>query len=176
MCRYALFSALLLLCLSTVALCQMPDMPPMGDDMFDVQGAEFDAPTSYEAPFLSSKKAAPIISKAPRMRLTAVPYTYEKPVTHYETVTVPTSHIVDDEVLTFETVPMTRGKKGAGYGGGYGGFAVDAAGYHGAGLWQGPGGLWPGLGYGQRVHACTLPAVVVAVHHSSVWPACFSLV
>ena len=132
----------------------------MGDDMsmFDIQGAEeFGSGFAYEAPILSSKKAAPVVTKAPRMRLTAVPYTYEKPVTHYETVAVPTKQIVDDEVLQFETVPVTRGKKGYGYGaaGGYGGFAVDAGGYHGAGLWEGPGGLWPGIGYGQDYDSTT---------------------
>ena len=152
MCRYVLLSALVLVFLLPLALCQpeMPDMPVMGDDMFELQGSEeLLAPTiAYEAP-IATKKAAPIVTKAPRMRLTAVPYTYEKPVTHYETVAVPTTQIVDDEVLTFETVPARRSKKGSGYGGGYGEFAVDEGSYHGAGLWEGPGGLWPGIGYGR---------------------------
>ena len=134
-------------------------MPGTGDDMFDIQGAELlSGPTlAYEAP-ISSKKSAPVINtvKAPRMRLTAVPYTYEAPVTHYETVMVPTKEIVDDEVLHFETVPAMRsGKSGfsGGYGGGegggyYGSFGVDDGGYAGKGLWAGSGGLWPGLGFG----------------------------
>lgn len=150
MCRYILLSVLLLLFLSPLALCQpdMPDMPRMGDDMFDLQGTEsFAGPTlAYEAPY-TGKKAAPVVTKAPRMRLTAAPYTYEKPVTHYETVAVPTTHIVDDETLVFETVPAGYGSKGSygrGYGSGGGGGGSGVGGYAGNGLWEGPGGLWPG--------------------------------
>ena len=165
MCRYVVLSVLLLLFVSPLVLCQpeLPELPGMSDgEMFELQGMEegFGAPVAYESPLMSKQaapiatKAAPIVTKkAPRVRLTAVPYTYEKPVTHYENVAVPTTQIVDDEVLTFETVPVTQGKKGyGGSGGGYGVFGVATNGYHGAGLWEGPGGLWPGLGYGQHYH------------------------
>ncbi|MCJ1296691.1 hypothetical protein MMC34_008257 [Xylographa carneopallida] len=176
--RYLVLSVLVLLFLSPLALCQ-PELPDMGDDMFELEGAEgFGSSFGLYSPLLSSKqsapvitKSAPIVAKAPRVTMRAVPYTYTKPVTHLESVAVPTKQIIDDEVLTFEQVPVQQGKKGysGGYGGGggYGGFGVAQGGYQGNGLWQGPGGLWPGVGFGQS--ACQLHSHVPHTDSTTRW-------
>ena len=74
MSRFFLLLVVVLLCLFSLAVSQpdMPDMPGMGDDMFEVDGFE-----AYDEPvFASSKKAAPIVTKkAPPMR--RIDYTYE---------------------------------------------------------------------------------------------------
>ena len=120
MSRSSLLCLLVLLCLFSLSFSQpdMPDMPGMGDDMFELQGlGEYE---DTPAVFASSKKAAPVaVKKAPPMR--AIQYTYEAPVTHLETVTVPTTKTRMAPVIELSKEPVTSKKGGYGYGGGYAG-------------------------------------------------------
>ena len=128
--------ALAVLCVVSFALAQPdpPSMPGMGmgDDAeaFDVAGMEEEAYAPVAA-FASSKKAAPVLTKkAPPMR--AVQYTYEAPVTHLESMTVPTQKVRQVPVIEYSKEPV-QSKKGAG--GGFGGIG-SAAGYVGRGLYR----------------------------------------
>ena len=135
-------------------------MQMMPDDTLSLEEEEADgfltAGVELEAePVLSSskKEAAPVVTKkAPPLR--AVPYTYYRPVTTLQTITVPTQKVHMQQVVSKKQVPVTS-KKGAG---GYGGYA-------GNGLYNTPIGQMPGLGYGQT-------AAMTAQHTSMLCARC----